>query len=181
MKLDLYIIHRGAPESRLLSSLGFDRKILPTNKWKGRSRSRGGYGKAPVEWRIEGESNVKKLCTGIIRIIGSKPQEQRTSEEQIAFDRAKRTLAAFDSRAQRIHEYEHAAAKRSPAISKFLKRFLPLASEEDIILIMEEIKRSAPNSMREIKYTANMYLSEQSSAWNKARKDFVLAMKENQE
>ncbi len=51
MNLDTYIVKQGTPESKLLSRAGFDRTWLPIAEWKGRRRSRGGFGKAPVAWR----------------------------------------------------------------------------------------------------------------------------------
>ena len=54
MTIDVYIIRSGTPESRLLPHLGFNRDSLEVDEWRGRRRSRGGYGSAPVAWRIKG-------------------------------------------------------------------------------------------------------------------------------
>lgn len=177
MILNVYIIRRNSPESRLLAHLGFDRDSLPVTEWRGRRRSRGGYGKSPIAWRVSGQANVEKLCTGIVRIIGGKPQGKRTPEEQGALERAQRTLAAFDSRARRAAATERATANRAPGLLELLRRLLPSASEKDLALAVGEIERTSPSTMSELRLVVNATLSGRPSAWDQARKEFVATMR----
>ena len=176
MNTDVYIIRRNSPESRLLSHIGFDRNVLPVAEWRGQRRSRGGFGKAPVAWRITGEPDVRKLCDGIVRILGARPEGQRTPEEQNALNRAQRTLAAFENRALRAGSLERAKENRSPALRDLLRRRLPCASEADLVAIMSLVERAAPRSVDELMSRANDALVGRPDAWERARAEFVNTM-----
>ncbi len=177
MTFDVYIVRPNTPESRLLKRLGFDRDALPVVEWRGRARSNGGYGKSPAAWQVSGQANVEKLCTGIVRVIGGKPQGSRTPEEQHAFARAQRTLDAFSSRARRAAAAEQAAASRAPRLQELLRRTMPSASDEDLDLAVREIERTSPSTMSELWLMVNSTLSGRPSAWDQARRQFVATIK----
>lgn len=173
---DVYIIRRNSPESRLLSHVGFDRDALQVAEWQGRRRSRGGYGKAPVAWRISGEPDVRKLCEGIVKILGSKPLGQLTPEDKKALDRAKRTLAGFENRAQRSALSQRAKESRAPVLREFLRLRLPCASETDLVTILSVVEQAPPQSVDELMSRANETLAGRPAAWQRARIVFVNAM-----
>lgn len=176
MSRDAYIVRRNSTESRLLSRLGFDRDTLPVAEWRGRRLSRGGYGKAAVAWRITGESAVRKLCAGIVRILGARPQGQQTPEEQKALDRAQRTLAAFEDRTWRAESTAGAKENRSPALHDLLRRTCPSASESNLATIMSLVEQSAPKSVDDFMSRANDALAGRLDAWGRARAEFVNTM-----
>jgi hypothetical protein len=173
---DVYIIRRNSPESRLLSHVGFDRSALQVAEWRGRRRSKGGYGKAPVAWRISGESDVRKLCEGIVRILGSKPLGQLTPEDKKALSRARRTLAAFDNRARRSASSERVKEDRTPVVLELLQRRLPGASDTDLAIVLSVVERATPRSVDELMSHANDALAGRPAVWQHARGEFVVSM-----
>jgi len=177
VSLDVYVIRRNTPESRLLARLGFDRDSLPATEWRGRRRSRGGYGRSPVAWRVIGEANVEKLCTGIVRIIGGKSRQQRTPEEQSVLERARRTLVAFESRAWRDATTERATTNRRHALQDLLRRLLPSASDEDLDLALDAIEWSSPNTVAQMRLLVDETLSGRPDAWHQAQEEFVATMR----
>lgn len=170
---DVYIIRRNSPESRLLSHVGFDRNELPVAEWRGRRRSRGGYGKAPVAWRVSGESDVRKLCEGIVRILGSRPLGQLPPEDKKALERAKRTLVAFENRARRSASADKAKAYRSPLMLELLRLRFPCASDAELVEVMSLVEQTAPNSVDDLLSCANEALAGRPAAWQRARVEFV--------
>lgn len=176
MTLDVYIIRRNTPESRLLSHVGLERCALQVTEWRGRRRSRGGYGKTPVAWRISGESDVRKLCEGIVRILGSKPLGQLTPEEKRALDRAKRMLAAFENRARRSASSHRAKESRAPVLREFLRLRLRCASEDDLGAILAVVEHAPPRSVDELMSRANDALGGRPAAWRRACVEFVSSM-----
>jgi hypothetical protein len=171
--MDVYIVRRNTPESRLLSHLGFDRDALPIAEWRGRRRSRGGYGKAPVAWKITGESDIRRLCTGIVRILGAKTDGQRTPEEQKALDRANRTLTAFETRERRAQSAGHARDRRSPALRDLLHRWLPSATQADLESVVATVETATPQSLLELAVLAESVLNKRPIAWSQARAEFI--------
>lgn len=176
MTTDVYIIRRNSPESRLLSHVGFDRNALQVAEWRGRSRSNGGYGKAPVAWRVSGESDVRRLCEGIVRILGSKPQGKLAPEDKRALDRAKRTLAGFENRARRSASSQQAMENREPLLHELLRLRLPCASEADILSILSVVEQTSPQSVDELMSRANDTLAGRPAAWRHACAEFVTSM-----
>jgi hypothetical protein len=171
--MDVYIIRKGSPESRLLSHVGFDRDTLQVAEWRGRRRSKGGYGKAPVAWRISGESDVRKLCNGVVRILGSRPIGQLTPADKKALDRAQRTLAAFENRARRSSLAELAQENRESVVRECLRARFPCASDADLLAIMSVLERDTPRSVDDLLSTAGDTLAGRVSAWNMARNEFI--------
>lgn len=176
MTRDVYIIRRNSPESRLLSHVGFDRNVLEVAEWQGRRRSRGGYGRAPVAWRISGESDVRTLCEGIVRILGSRPLGQLTPEDKQALDRAQRTLAAFESRARRSASSERAKESRASVVVELLRLRLPCASQTDLVTILSVVEQISPQSVEDLMSRADESLTGRPAAWRRARTEFVSAM-----
>jgi hypothetical protein len=173
---DVYIIRRGSSESRLLSHVGFDRNTLQVAEWRGRRRSTGGYGKAPVAWRVSGGSDVRKLCDGIVRILGSRPAGQLTPEDKKALDRAQRTLAAFENRARRSAKSERVQENREQAVLEFLRLRLPCASETDLVTVLSVVERTTPRSVDDLMSRANETLAGRPATWRGACLEFVSSM-----
>ncbi|MGV8084479.1 MAG: hypothetical protein AB2L09_12755 [Coriobacteriia bacterium] len=176
MTKDVYIIRRNSSESRLLSHVGFDRNALPVAEWRGRGRSHGGYGKSPVAWRVSGESDVRKLCEGILRILGSRPPEQLTAEDAKALDRARRTLVAFDNRARRSASSDRVKEDRAPLVLEFLRLRLPCASDVELDEVMSLVERIAPRSVADLLTCTNEALAGRPAVWQRACGEFVDAM-----
>jgi hypothetical protein len=174
--LDVYIIRHNTPESRLLSQLGFSRDSLPVAEWRGRRRSKGGYGRSPVAWRISGKADVEKLCMGIVHILGSKPAQQRTLQEQAALERAERALVAFSNRARHAAAAEQATESSGPPLLALLRRLLPSALDPDLASVMEAVERSSPRTVDELRSLANEALTGRPSVWTQARAEFVSSM-----
>jgi len=177
MKLNVYIIKQGTPESKLLSQAGFDRSALPVSSWKGARRSRGGFGKSPAAWRIEGEDNIRKLCSGITSILGRRPSETLTSEEKSALKRAIRTLAALDNKSEQKERSETVSMNRESVISRYFSRQFPSASDPDVRLVSSTISQNSWNSIQEINAKATILLNGKVDAWRGAVKLFVEAGK----
>src|SRR5680860_401674 len=95
MDYTIYIIKQNTSESKLLHFSGLNRNELMINKWKGRKKINAGFGRAPVEWKIEGIENVELLCKTIIRILGKR--KKLNQEEQKAYNRAQKTCLLYTS------------------------------------------------------------------------------------
>lgn len=176
MTKDVYIIRRNSPESRLLSHIGFDRNTLEVAEWRGRRRSRGGYGKAAVAWRVAGEPEVRRLCEGIVRIIGARPASQLTPEDQKALERAQRTLRAFRNRAVRAASIRRVSDDRAGPIASLLSRQMPLATADDIERILAAVAQSPPSSLAGLHELAKSVLGQRPAIWLEARTAFIAAM-----
>ena len=177
MNLEVYIIKQGSAESRLLSRAGFDRKSLPVDEWKGRRRSRGGFGKAPVAWRIEGEDDIRKLCESIELLLGRKSDAEITAKEASALSRAKRTLAAFDNRSKRQDQVEIVSTNRNSTIESYFSRRFPSASHDDARLVANTLSQGALESIQEFETKADEILGGKVSGWRNATHVFVEASK----
>ena len=173
MNLDVYIIRQGSAESRLLSRAGFDRKSLPVAHWEGRRRSRGGFGKAPVAWRIEGEDNVRRLCAGMESLLGQKSDAELTAEEASALNRARRTLTALDNRSKRQERIEVVSMKRNATIEVYFSRRFPSASPEDARLVASVISQGTLESVQKLETKADEVLDGKVSGWRRAVQVFV--------
>jgi len=177
MNLEVYIIKQGSAESRLLSRAGFDRKFLPVAEWKGRRRSRGGFGKAPVAWRIEGEDNVRKLCGCIESLLGHKSVAQLTPSETSALNRARRTLAAMDNRSERQERVESISMNRQSILEQYFSHRFPSASREDVGLVASVISQGALDSLRQLETKADELLDGKVSGWRSAVQVFIATSK----
>lgn len=177
MKIDVYIIKRNSPESRLLRRIGFDRNALEVAEWRGHRRSKGGIGKTPVAWRVTGEENVRKLCEGIIRIIGSIPTENIKPEEKKALNRAHRVLTAFENQARRLIKVERTKVNLFPIVFEFLRLRLPCASETDLKEIMSLVERDRPHTVNDLISCANDALGSRPTAWQRARTEIMQSIR----
>ena len=175
MNIDVYIIRRNTPENRLLSRLGFDRDTLPVAEWRGKRRSRRGYGKAPVAWRVSGQENVKNLCSGLVRILGDKAASKRTPQEQAVLDRATRTLAALRNRERRALASSARAGEFEGRVDEYLRRRFPCASSDDILHLVTHLEASV-RSIDDLLTAANEVLSGRPEAWGRARGEFIRVM-----
>lgn len=173
MDLDKYIIHQGTPESRLLSRLGFDRHKLEVTKWKGRRRSKGGFGRGPVAWQISGQENIEQMCNEIIRVLEQKSSSKLTNEEQKVLNRATKTLSAINKKRRELRKDLEESAKREPIIQNYLSRIYPIASKEEIDLIMSYVVKSEINSTKELVELANKILSGRPKIWEDSRFIFI--------
>lgn len=173
---DVYIVRRNSPESRLLSHIGFDRNTLEVAEWRGRRRSRGGYGKTAVAWRVAGEPEVRRLCEGVVRILSSRSPGQLTIEDKKALDRAKRTLGAFENRARRSDSTDRAKQDRAPHVREFLRLRLPCVSDAQLEEVMLLVEQTAPKSVDDLLACANEALMGRAAAWQHARSEFIGAM-----
>ncbi len=176
MSINVYIIRRNTPESRLLSQAGFNRDSLPVAEWRGRLRSKGGYGKSPVAWRVSGQENVERLCAGLVRILGDKPASQRTSQEQAALDRATRTLAAFCNRERKALSASVSATDREQIVSSFLAREYASASDTEIAEVVSVLGEGPIRSIDDLRRVANEVLRGRPAVWARARADFIHVM-----
>ena len=117
MRLDLYVIHKGTVESRLLSHAGFDRDSLKVHQWKGKRIRYGGSGRTPIAWRIEGEKNVEQFCQQVIRIIehaGKKGKKSELNpERKKVCDKAKTILRGLDNKRINAIKQEEVLARRT--------------------------------------------------------------------
>lgn len=176
MSIDVYIIRQNTPESKLLSRLGFSRGSLSIAETRGKRRSKGGFGKAPVAWRVSGQEDVERLCTGLAKILGGKPASQRTSQEQATLDRATRTLAAIRNRERKASLVPTTLPDREPIVRFFLARHYPCAAESDIVRVIAALRADPIQSVDKLRQVANEVLSSRPAAWSRARSDFVQAM-----
>jgi hypothetical protein len=176
VSIHVYIIRRNTPESRLLSQVGFNRDSLPVAEWRGRWRSRGGYGKSPVAWRVSGQENVERLCKGLVRILGDKPASQRTSQERTALDRATRTLAAFRNRERKALSASVSATDCEQIVSSFLAREYASASDTEIAEVVLVLGESPIRSIDDLRRVANEVLRGRPAVWARARADFIHVM-----
>ncbi|REK24788.1 MAG: hypothetical protein DWQ41_13235 [Planctomycetota bacterium] len=182
MSIDVYIVRQGTPESRLLAQLGFERRSLQVAEWQGRRRSKGGFGRRPVAWRISGQREVETLCSGLVRILGEK--NELTPEEEATLNRAQQTLATLRKRQQRARkrlrrELLKATAKeiRDPIVDEYLTRRLPLASQDEIDKVLEEVlDDELANSVDDLMYFADVVLSGKPAIWNEARSEVIAAL-----
>ncbi len=172
MKLDVYIVKQGSAESKLLKKVGFDRRLLPVDQWKGTRRSRGGYGKTPVAWRVEGEDRIRKLCSGIESILGRKSEGSLTTEEISALKRARRTQKAFDNKSKRQNKSQAVSMSRDLCIKSYLSRRLPSASSEDVTLVSGILSKESLDSIQDLEIAAKKVLREKIVAWDIATETF---------
>jgi len=172
MNLEKYVIKQGTPESKLLSQLGFDRKVLTVTKWKGRRRSNGGFGRGPVEWQIIGKDDVERFCNGIVLLIGSKNMIDLTSAEQETLMRSKKIITAL-KKIQNYKNKEYAdSANRIPIIQEYINRHYP-NGYSDFLEIMSQVDNTTLESIDDIKHIADRVLGVNTDIWIKARKTFI--------
>ena len=176
MSIDVYIIRQNTPESKLLSRLGFSRGSLSVAETRGKPRSKGGFGKTPVAWRVRGKEDVERLCTGLASILGGKPASQRTSQEQATLDRATRKLAAIRNRERKASSVTVSTSDREPILRSFLAGQYPCAAESDIVRVVTAVGANPIQSVDELRKVANEALSSRPAAWARARLDFVQAI-----
>lgn len=172
MTPDVYIIRRGTPESRLLGKLGIDRDSLPVVEWRGTSRARGGHGKSPVAWRVSGEAKVELLCEGIVRILGSKPDFQRSADEDRALSRAKRTLAGYRSRQRRESAAIDADLRRGEVVGPLLDALFP-SGRGELQCVAVTLYSDPVHSVAELADRANVVLKGRPAVWAQARNEFL--------
>lgn len=177
MNINVYIVKKGTLESRLLSRAGFNRALLPVDKWKGRGRKRGGYGKSPVAWRIVGEENIRQLCEAIVLNIEKKTLSKRSKQEQIALDRANKTLKALDNRTVKEEKAITLAKDRENRIQSLLCQRYPSASTTEIDNISTSLCKESINSIAELDLMANQLLIDKVSIWKEAQNTFINVMK----
>jgi hypothetical protein len=176
MNLGTYIVKQGTPESKLLSRAGFDRMSLPVAEWQGKRRSRGGFGRAPVAWRVEGQENVKKLCQAIVFIIGRKQSSTLSDQEKSTLGRAKKTLKAFDNRIAKAETTAAVAMSREKSVRLFLAQRFPCASTMEIDDACNDLAASSFYSLEEMESRLNVLLAGKVSAWEDAVHAFVDVM-----
>lgn len=176
MNLNVYIVKQGTPESRLLSRAGFDRTALPVAEWKGKKRSRGGYGKAPVAWRVEGEENIRILCEAVVSIIGTKTPSDRTAEEQSTLVRVTAVLNALTNREAKEQTEVANSAVLKAIIGLYLCRYCPCAGPDEIDKTSIALSQSGLGSLEELNDQADKLLGGRVAIWVEARKAFIGVM-----
>jgi len=188
---DVYIIYQNSPESRLLTHCGLKREALSVAVWRGRGRSKGGFGKHPTAWLVEGQADIELLCEGLIRILGAKPSEGLTESEWDALRRARAQMTTFENRAQRALKEEAAlqtlaqralrdesfAVLREGIIEPVLRRRLPNASHSQLEALLAEARERPAHSVPDILAMACRVLGPDAVAWEQARRAFLDAIR----
>jgi hypothetical protein len=136
MDYSIYIIKQNTPESKILPHSGLNRKDLVINKWKGRKKINGGFGKAPVEWKIEGIQNVKLLCETVVRIL--KKRKNLNDEELQAFNRALKTLEGIKNNCEKERRNEALNEKKKIKIIALFEFLYPSIEKNRIANFAKE-------------------------------------------
>lgn len=177
MNVNVYIVKKGTPESKLLSHAGFDRALLPVDKWKGTSRNRGGYGMSPAAWRVVGEENIRQLCEEVVSNIEKKTSSKRSNQEQLALERANKTLKALDNRIVNKEKATTLARNRENRIQSLLCQRYPSASATEIDKISAFLCKESIHSIVELDLMTNQLLIDKVSIWKEAKNAFINVMK----
>jgi hypothetical protein len=174
MDYSIYIIKQNTPESKLLHFSGLNRKELEINKWKGRKQINGGFGRAPVEWKIEGIENVELLCKTIVRILGKR--KKLTQEEQKTYDRAEKTLKGIKNHFEKEKKNENLNERKTIKIIALLELIHPSIQRNKIVNFAKEKCNSKALTLENLLGEFNQEMKEV-SAINEARREFNKVMK----
>lgn len=145
MDYSVYIIKQNTPESKLLSHAGLDRSKLKVVKWKGKKQINGGFGRSPIEWRIDGTLNVEKLCNTIIRILGER--KAMTSSEIQAFERVKATINGINNAKLSSQRNDDLRELRRKMIGEFIKLRYPSLSIDNFNTLISSLSTKSYNSL----------------------------------
>ncbi len=123
----IYIIKQNTPESKLLPHAGINRNNLAIVKWKGKKKYRGGFGKTPVEWRINDINDVQRLCETIVRILGNR--KVLNYDEKRAFSRAEKTLEGIANAKISELKQQDIQDKKKKSIISLIRYEYPILSD----------------------------------------------------
>jgi hypothetical protein len=158
MDYTVYIIRQNTPESKLLSDAGIDRSKLQVSKWKGKRQSKGGFGRSPIEWRINNTLDVEKLCNTIVRILGNR--KTLTNIEIQAFERAKTTINGISNARLSLKRSFDLIELRKITIGNFLKLKYPSLSIDMIDTLISFLSTKSYNSLNEMLQDAKKEMKE---------------------
>lgn len=158
MDYSIYIIKQNTPESKLLSYAGIDRSTLQVVKWKGRKQVNGGFGRSPIEWKIQGTSNVANLCNTIIRILSKR--ETLTPKENYALERAIKTVESIQNAKQQLQRNSDLIELRKLSIESFLISSYPSLTKTRINFLTNSLSEKSFNSMNELIQSARIEMIE---------------------
>jgi hypothetical protein len=174
MDYSIYIIKQNTPESKLLSYAGIDRSTLEVVKWKGRKQVNGGFGRSPIEWKIEGTRNVANLCNGIIRILSNR--KTLTSAENDALVRAVKTIKGIQNASLQLQQDAELKSNKKLAIESFIKYRYPSLTKTKVSHLVNSLSERSFNSMPELIQSASQEVIEIKSI-EEAQEIFTKIMK----
>ena len=177
MDYSIYIIKRNTPESRLLHHAGIDRNTLDCVKWRGRKRINGGFGREPVEWKVEGIAEVEKLCKTIIRILGDRTELSELEER--AFERAKLTINGIKASRENKGRLDDLIKRREKIIKEFIISKYPSILEDRVEQISGELSLKTYNSLKNLVLELNILLEGRIGGICEVRREFVKIMTSN--